>query len=356
MTTRAFFKVAFLGFLVIALAPGYAAAAGQGQDLTEMLASNAAAQATAVSGPVIMVSPLSLDFGVLDNGTSAALSINIANTGDQTLNISSLTYSDAAYSSPGVSSIPAGGNTNLLITFQPNDGQMHSATLTIASNASNGSAMVILDGQANAEPTLNAIGDKTVTAFTTLAFTVTATDADDTVDDELTFSMGAGLPPSATFNGSSGEFSWTPTSAEMGNYSVSFTVSDGRLSDSETIDIAVTVTNQPPTANAGGSYLGATGRPLQFSSAGSSDPDIGQTLSYAWDFGDGMTATGPSPMHTYLIPGDFIATLTVCDNGSPQLCDADFAAVTIQTEIGAQIILANGSSTIDARKTGSKRS
>jgi hypothetical protein len=193
-----------------------------------------------------------------------------------------------------------------------------------------------------------------VTAFTALAFTVTATDADDTVDDVLTFSMGPGLPPSATFDGTTGEFSWMPSGADAGNYTVTFSVSDGRRSDSETIDIAVTVTNLPPVANAGGTYFGATGRPRQFSSTGTSDPDVGQTLSYAWDFGDGATASGPSPMHTYLIPGNFIATLTVCDNGTPQLCDADFAAVTIQTEIGAQIILANGSSAIDVRKTGNR--
>jgi hypothetical protein len=336
------------------MAPGYAAAAGQGQDLTEMLASNAAAQATAVSGPVIVVSPLSLDFGVVDNGTSASLSLNIANTGDQVLNISSMTYSDGAYSSPSVTTVAVGANTNVLVSFSPNDGQAHPATLTIASNASNGSQMVNLTGEANADPTLNAIGDRTVTAFTALAFTVTGTDDDDTVDDLLTFSLGPGLPPSSTFDSTTGEFSWTPSGAEAGNYTVVFSVSDGRLSDSETIHIAVTVTNQPPVANAGGTYFGATNRPLQFSSAGTSDPDIGQTLSYAWDFGDGATATGPSPMHTYLAPGNFIATLSVCDNGTPQLCDGDFAAVTIQTEIGAQIILANGSSTIDVRKTGNR--
>ena len=68
MRNRAFLIVALLGLLTLAFAPGYAAAAGQGQDLSEMLASSAAVQAVAVSGPIAQASPLSLDVGIVDNG------------------------------------------------------------------------------------------------------------------------------------------------------------------------------------------------------------------------------------------------------------------------------------------------
>src|SRR5947208_9472786 len=238
MSNRAVVRVALLGLLVFALAPGIAAAAGQGQDLTEMLASNAASQATAVSGPVIMVSPASLDYGVVNNGSTGSLTLNIANTGDATLHISSMAYSDGAYTSPSVTTVANGSSVNVSVSFSPVDGNSHPGTLTIMSDASNGTQTVNLAGQGNSAPTLNPIGDKTVTAFTTLAFTVTGSDADDTVDDVLSFSMGTGLPPSATFNSGTGEFSWSPTSAEAGNYTTTFTVSDGRLSDSELVHIA----------------------------------------------------------------------------------------------------------------------
>ncbi|MFY1634308.1 ThuA domain-containing protein [Solwaraspora sp. WMMB335] len=49
---------------------------------------------------------------------------------------------------------------------------------------------------------------------------------------------------------------------------------------------------------------------VQFSSAGSRDPD-GGTLTYAWTFGDGGTSDEADPTHTYTEPGNYTAQLTV---------------------------------------------
>ena len=57
---------------------------------------------------------------------------------------------------------------------------------------------------------------------------------------------------------------------------------------------------------------GAAPLTVQFSSAGSSDPN-GDPLSYAWDFGDGGTSTSANPAHTYTQSGVWTATLTVND-------------------------------------------
>jgi hypothetical protein len=54
------------------------------------------------------------------------------------------------------------------------------------------------------------------------------------------------LPQYATFNATSKTFSWTPDTNQIGNYSVTFTVTDGRLSDSSTVQITVKETNQAP--------------------------------------------------------------------------------------------------------------
>src|SRR4029077_2063796 len=52
---------------------------------------------------------------------------------------------------------------------------------------------------------------------------------------------------------------------------------------------------------------------VTFGSAGSTDLD-GSIASYAWDFDDGTTSTSANPQHTYTVPGNYVATLTVTDN------------------------------------------
>ncbi|MFE9909887.1 PQQ-dependent sugar dehydrogenase [Streptomyces clavifer] len=51
---------------------------------------------------------------------------------------------------------------------------------------------------------------------------------------------------------------------------------------------------------------------VQFSSAGSSDPD-GDPLGHAWKFGDGGTSTAANPAHTYTANGRYTAELTLSD-------------------------------------------
>src|SRR5262249_12692883 len=76
-------------------------------------------------------------------------------------------------------------------------------------------------------------------------------------------------------------------------------------------DLAFAV-NRPPLANAGGSRFARPDHPVTFSGSASTDPD-GDALTYIWDFGDGTTGTGPTPIHTYTTPGEFTVTLVVND-------------------------------------------
>jgi PKD domain-containing protein/putative Ig domain-containing protein/flagellar hook capping protein FlgD/HYDIN/CFA65/VesB family protein len=351
MRNRAFLKVALLGLLAFAFAPGYAAA---GQDLSEMLASSAAVQATAVSGPILQVAPLSHDYGVQDNGTSTGFNFTVSNIGDQDLHISSVTSSDPAFVAGVGSPIGPGGSMVMVVSFNPTDGAFHSGSIMVSSDG--GMVTVGVQGQANAAPSIASPGDQVVAAFTTLSFTVTATDADDTLDDALTYSMTSNLPPGPTFNTSTGEFSWSPVDTDAGTYAATFSASDGRLT-STTPEISITVTagNRPPVANAGGSYAGATNSPVTLDGSGSSDPDAGQTLSYHWVLGDGNSANGAVVSHVYTAPNTYIATLTVTDDGTPQLSASDFASVVIQNEIVVSLILKNNGSTIRTHGGGKEK-
>jgi PKD repeat protein len=73
------------------------------------------------------------------------------------------------------------------------------------------------------------------------------------------------------------------------------------------------LTNQKPNG-AFTSSIAGTGNPLSiaFNASSSQDPD-GDALTFHWNFGDGTTATGPTPTHTYAATGDYHVVLTVTD-------------------------------------------
>jgi serine protease len=67
--------------------------------------------------------------------------------------------------------------------------------------------------------------------------------------------------------------------------------------------------NRDPVASFATSYSGTE---VTFDAGASFDPD-GGSLSYAWDFGDGATASGVTAVHRYTEPGSFTVELTVRD-------------------------------------------
>jgi glucose/arabinose dehydrogenase len=74
--------------------------------------------------------------------------------------------------------------------------------------------------------------------------------------------------------------------------------------------------NQAPIAVVSSNTTsGAAPLTVNFSSAGSSDPE-GQPLSYSWTFGDGSTSTAANPSHTYAQAGQYTARLSVSDGAN----------------------------------------
>jgi probable HAF family extracellular repeat protein len=70
--------------------------------------------------------------------------------------------------------------------------------------------------------------------------------------------------------------------------------------------------NRAPIARLTGPSAALEGTAATFDGSASTDPD-GDALTYAWTFGDGGSATGPTPAHTYADNGQFPVTLTVTD-------------------------------------------
>jgi hypothetical protein len=98
--------------------------------------------------------------------------------------------------------------------------------------------LVIISLRANNQrPVLAAIGEKTALAGNILGFVLNATD-DGLPTGKLTFSA-TGLPRGATVDAASGVFLWSPKPNQVGTHSITFSVSDGSLSASETVLIHV---------------------------------------------------------------------------------------------------------------------
>ena len=75
---------------------------------------------------------------------------------------------------------------------------------------------------------------------------------------------------------------------------------------------SVEAANQPPVADPGGPYAGVVDTAIQFDGSASSDPD-GNSLTYAWDFGDSSSGTGVMPTHSYSTANTYTVCLTVND-------------------------------------------
>jgi PKD repeat protein len=100
---------------------------------------------------------------------------------------------------------------------------------------------------------------------------------------------------------------------------------------SATVTTTVNVINHPPVAEANGPYTVNDGQAVAFSSAGSGDPDVGDSITYAWDFmndGGAPDSTAPNPSYTYPTWGTYTARLTVTDSFG--LTATDTASVRVR--------------------------
>ncbi|MBC7086016.1 MAG: PGF-pre-PGF domain-containing protein [Methanomethylovorans sp.] len=91
-------------------------------------------------------------------------------------------------------------------------------------------------------PELSPIGDKVVNENESLSFIITATDPD---MDPITY-LAVNLPNGASLNNVTGEFNWTPTYSDSGEYYVEFIANSNGLIKSEKILITVNNVDRAP--------------------------------------------------------------------------------------------------------------
>lgn len=173
----------------------------------------------------------------------------------------------------------------------------------------------------NVPPTPSAGGPYTVDEGSSLSYAGSATDPG---NDTLTYEWDFDYDNSTFTVDASGDDLTAPSNTYLNdaNKTVALRVRDDDGGVSSIVTASVTVSNVPPTANAGTSYTEDEGSSITFSGT-ATDPG-NETLTYEWDFtysggsfnvddsGSGLT----TPSHTYTADGDFTVALRVRDDDS----------------------------------------
>jgi Malectin domain/Abnormal spindle-like microcephaly-assoc'd, ASPM-SPD-2-Hydin/F5/8 type C domain len=140
-----------------------------------------------VNAGQLNVTPSMLAFGGITTGTTKALTLQLQNTGNQTLTFSGFTAPAAPYSVTGVpasgATLAAGASTTATVTFAPTAGGSFTSNLVINSNG--GNATIQLTGSAGSAPVMvitplsTDFGTIAAGASKTLSFTVKNTGGTD---------------------------------------------------------------------------------------------------------------------------------------------------------------------------------
>jgi subtilisin family serine protease len=153
--------------------------------------------------PDISVTPTSHDFGNVEVGQSSRITVTVSNIGDGDLEIEqlALTGADFIISNDGCSNttVVAGGNCTVKVTFNPQTEGAKNATLSIPSNDSdtptvtlngNGILVGLLEPNISVIPTDKDFGDVKVNGSSNATVTVSNTGDDDLVIEQLVLTGG----------------------------------------------------------------------------------------------------------------------------------------------------------------------
>ncbi|MFA3783786.1 cohesin domain-containing protein [Melioribacteraceae bacterium 4301-Me] len=131
------------------------------------------------------------------------------------------------------------GNSNIYLDSTYSNKFYNENVQAVAFTVTNG---IITVNAVNNPPVFNSIPNQTVNEGDTLTFTVSATDPE---NDPIVLTHGT-LPQGASFDSTTGVFTWQPNYEQAGQYDVIFYANDGHSTSQITVHITVVNTNRAP--------------------------------------------------------------------------------------------------------------
>lgn len=147
---------------------------------------------------------------------------------------------------------------------------------------------------------------------------------------------------------------------QPGTYPVTLTVRDESGSPlGVDIDRIAALVREGPIAQAGADIRACTNQNVRFDGSGSSDAD-GAVNAFRWTFGDGESASGETPVHSFSEAGTYTVTLTITGDAQGQCSPADTDQMVVVVEaapdlsiLSDDIMAAGVKNTFTAVLTGS---
>jgi hypothetical protein len=250
---------------------------------------------------------------------------------------------------------PAGATINSssgAFSWTPTEAQgpgTNNITVRVTDNGSpslsDAKSFTVIVNEVNTAPVLSAIADRTISENALLAINLAATDAD-LPANTLSYSLDV-APSGASINPSTGAFAWTPNETQgPGAYNITARVTDNgspSLNHTRTFTVTVNEENSPPALSPVPDQTVAVGNTLSLSLSAFDNDLPPNALMFdlaSAPSGASLNATTGQlnwTPNTSQADTNYLFTVRVTDDGSPNLSDATSFTVTVTSVMPIQI-------------------